>query len=93
MNFVLFFLLQIIPTFAIIVNPRPTFKNDAKARAGKDQRREEVLQKLLKFPLAPVPTPPKINFQDFFITALPQMALNVDVESMNKTILNPNFIP
>lgn len=93
MNFVLFFLLQLVPAFAIIVDPGPAFKSGAEARAGKEQRRQEVLRKLLEFPLAPVPTPPKVGFQDFFVTALPRMALNVDVESVNKAILAPDFLP
>lgn len=74
------------------VAPGPAFRNAQEARAGKDQRRLEVFRKLIEFPQAAAPLPPKVGMQDFFSTALPRLALGVDVESVNKAILDPSFV-
>lgn len=93
MNVLLCLFIAITSAFAMSVDPGPAFESAAAARAGKDQRRREVFRKLLEIPQAPAPTPPKLGMQEFFSTALPRLYLGVDVESVNRAILDPAFVP
>lgn len=93
MKFIILFFLQLFPVMAVTFEPGPAFKSAEEARAGQEQRRLDVLKNLAALPQEKAPTPPKDGMGDFFVTALPRLALGVDVESVNKAILDPEFLP